>query len=158
MSGDFSEWLSGGLVGDFNGDNVLDQLDIDDLTQKSASGLDPVAYDLNADLAVNSDDVNVWVKDLFHSWIGDANLDGEFNSGDLVVVLSAGAYEVDTDAVWSSGDFNGDGRANSGDLVAALSDGGYEQGPRAAVSAVPEPSSLVLIVVGLIGYLGARRR
>jgi hypothetical protein len=50
-------------------------------------------------------------------------------------------------AVWSTGDFNGDGRANSTDLVAALADGGYEQGPRAAVSAVPEPSAFLLLSV-----------
>ena len=129
--------LAGGVVGDFNGDGVLDAADIDDLTGQSASGLHVAKYDLNGDTLVDEDDVNVWIKDLFNSWVGDANLNGEFNSGDLVVVLSSGTYEADVDAVWSTGDFNGDGRANSSDLVAALSDGGYELGPRAAVQAVP---------------------
>ncbi len=148
---------AGGLIGDFNGDGVLDATDIDDLTTKSGSGLNPPEYDLNSDTVVDSVDVGVWVKDLYHSWIGDANLDGEFNSGDLVVVLSSGAYEADVDATWSSGDFNGDGRTNSGDLVAALSDGGYENGPRAAVAAIPEPASLVLLLLGSLG-LSLRRR
>ena len=49
----------------------------------------------------------MWIGDLFNSWVGDANLDGEFNSGDLVVVLASGAYEQDVTAVWESGDFNG---------------------------------------------------
>ncbi len=119
-----------GMPGDFNMDNVLDASDIDALTTQAASGANPAEFDLNDDKLVDVADVNVWVKDLFNSWIGDANLDGEFNSGDLVSVLSSGTYEVDMDAVWSSGDFNGDGRANSSDLVAALSDGGYELGPR----------------------------
>ena len=89
---------------------------------------------------MNGDDIGVWVGDLFNSWIGDANLDGEFNSGDLVVVLSAGTYEADVDAVWSTGDFNGDGRANSSDLVAALSDGGYElRAPRRPWRPCPSP-------------------
>ena len=148
----------GGLPGDFNGDGVLDALDINDLTAQSASQLNRTEYDLNGDMLVDTQDVNVWVKDLFKSWIGDANLDDEFNSGDLVEVLSAGAYEVDVDAFWTSGDFNGDGRANSSDLVVALSDGGYEQGPLGAVASVPEPSSLVLVLLGLFGAAGRLRR
>jgi hypothetical protein len=73
-----------------------------------------------------------------------------------VVVLASGTYEADVASVWSTGDFNGDGRTNSGDLVAALADGGYEAGPRAAVASVPEPNSLLLLVVGLACL--ARRR
>ncbi len=76
---------------------------------------------------------------------------------DLVTVLSAGTYEADVDAVWSTGDFNGDGCANTTDLVAALSDGGYEIGPRAATAAVPEPSALLLCILGALGMLHRRR-
>ena len=100
----------------------------------------------------------MWVKDLYNSWIGDANLDGEFNSSDLVIVLSSGTYEADVDAVWSTGDFNGDGRTNTSDLVAALADGGYEVGPRAAVAAVPEPATSVLLLVATVWLVGVSRR
>jgi hypothetical protein len=94
---------------------------------------------------------------LFNSWIGDANLDGQFNSADLVDVLAAGTYETDTVAVWSTGDFNGSGRFDSSDLVTALVDGGYEQGPRAAVRAVPEPSSFITLMMVLIAIKTRRR-
>ncbi len=57
----------------------------------------PAGYDLNGDALVDAKDVSVWIKDLSHSWIGDANLDGEFNSSDLVSVLSSGTYEADID-------------------------------------------------------------
>ena len=147
------------LPGDFNMDGVLDASDIDDLTRQSAAGMDPPPYDLNGDLAVNADDVGVWIGDLFKSWLGDANLDGEFNSGDLVVVLSSGTYEVDVDAVWSTGDFNGDGRTDSGDLVTALSDGGYELGPRAAVQSVPEPVGMPWVAIVMVaGWIRRRVR
>jgi hypothetical protein len=148
----------GGLLGDFNQNGILDSGDIDDLTTQSAGATNPAGYDLNNDALVNTGDVTVWVKDLFNSWIGDANLDGEFNSSDLVSVLASGAYEADVDSVWSTGDFNGDGRTNSSDLVAALADGGYEQGPRAAVAAVPEPATATLLVLAGLSVVGLKRR
>jgi hypothetical protein len=140
--------------GDFDNSGALDAVDINDLTTQSAGGTNPAAYDLNSDALVNDGDVNVWVKDLFNSWIGDANLDGEFNSTDLVDVLASGTYEADVPSVWTSGDFNGDGRTTSTDLVAALADGGYEVGPRGGAAAVPEPGALSLLVTAAIALSG----
>jgi hypothetical protein len=145
------------MEGDFSGNGQLDAADIDDLTTQAAGGTNPASHDLNADSLVNDGDVSVWIKDLFNSWVGDANLDGEFNSTDLVNVLASGTYEADVASVWSTGDFNGDGRTNSSDLVAALADGGYESGPRAATASVPEPAGAVLLLVGMLSLLGRRR-
>jgi hypothetical protein len=149
-------FTGGGVRGDFNRNGVLDAPDIDDLTARSAALNNPPEYDLNGDSLVDVADVNVWVKDLFKSWIGDANLDHEFNSSDLVDVLASGKYEANEDSVWTQGDFNGDGRTNSSDLVVALADGGYEQGRPPAVAAVPEPASWTLLLLG--GLLMLRRR
>jgi hypothetical protein len=148
---------AGGLLGDFNSNGVLDAGDIDQLTTQSAGGTNPGAFDLNGDALVNQADVQVWVRDLFNSWIGDANLDGQFTSSDLVSVLASGTYEANLPSVWTTGDFTGDGRTTSSDLVAALADGGYEMGPRAAVAAVPEPSAFgLLLASGLL--IAARAR
>ena len=97
------------------------------------------------------------VKSLRGTWFGDGNLDGKFDSTDLVESFSAGRYERPDPATWAQGDWNGNGLFDSSDLVIAFSDGGYEKGPRAA-RAVPEPTSFVLMVFGAIGIAFQRRR
>ena len=99
---------------------------------------------------VDGEDLEDLVVKVIGTWFGDANLDGEFNSGDLITVLAAGTYETNIVAGWASGDFDGSGRFDSADLIVALADGGYEAGPRAAVIAVPEPSTLTSVLVGVI--------
>lgn len=58
---------------------------------------------------------------------GDANLDGFFDSSDLVDILALGEYEDDLvgNSHWLTGDFNGDEEFDSSDLIAALAEGWY---------------------------------
>ena len=99
-----------------------------------------------------------YVHDVLGTWLGDADLDGQFNSSDLVTVFTAGKYESGDAAVWAEGDWNGDSTFGSGDLVVAFTDGGYEAGPRPAMAAVPEPSSCILLALGMLLVLKRRRR
>jgi hypothetical protein len=147
-----------GTPGDFDNNGTLDLADIDQLTRESASGGNNLVYDLTGDGNVNGEDVSFWAIDLKQTWMGDADLNGEFNSSDLVTVLASGTYENETESAWSSGDFSGDGRTNSNDLVVALSDGGYELGPRAAVLAVPEPTCATLLAAAATTVIVFRRR
>ncbi|MCA9166252.1 MAG: hypothetical protein KDB23_01230 [Planctomycetales bacterium] len=59
------------------------------------------------------------------AFAGDANLDGVFDSGDLVQVFQAGKYHIDADATWAQGDWDNNQRFDSGDLVAAFQTGRY---------------------------------
>ena len=120
---------------------------------RSAPANDPTDFDVDGQGTVDDNDLRIWVHDIRGTWLGDANLDGEFNSGDLVVVLGSGEYEdaIQLNSTWSTGDWNADREFTSTDLVAALADGGYEQGPRPAVGVVPEPKSIVMLAIGLIG-------
>jgi phospholipase/lecithinase/hemolysin len=144
--------------GDFDADDALTTDDIDALTAAAAAPEPDLQYDLNFDGAINSDDHRRWVKDFRKTYFGDANLDGEFNSTDLVDVLAAGTYETDADAGWSTGDFNGSGRFDSADLIDALADGGYEQGPLASAATVPEPSGTVLVTLAFVASLSTLRQ
>lgn len=76
--------------------------------------------------------------------VGDANLDGQFDSGDMVQVFTTGKYGHP--AVWMEGDWSQDGVFDSGDMVAAFTAGGYQR----PLAAVPEPSAAILLLLGLL--------
>jgi hypothetical protein len=148
------------IPGDVDTNDVIDARDIDYLSAALREGSDANRYDVNRDDQVDADDWNSLINDVMNLWIGDSNLDGEFNSADFVSVFQAGEYEdlIESNSTWSTGDWTGDAEFDSGDLVAAFQDGGFEQGPKAAIMAVPEPGALGCDIVGLIGLLSLARR
>lgn len=122
----------------------------------------PAEIDSLADPAVRSQ----WVQEIVGTWFGDANLDGVFDSTDLIQIFQSAEYEdqIVGNSTWAEGDWNGDGDFDSSDLILAFQDGGYEQGNRfaidsGAVSVVPEPTSTVgfLLAFGLLSVLSRRR-
>ena len=153
---------SGGEPGDFDGDGLLTANDINLLTLQIKAGDYRPQFDVNQDGDLDTSDHTFWVKDLKRTWFGDSNLDGEFSSTDFVSAFQAGKYEVEgaNNAGWEEGDWNGDLQFDSSDFVTAFIDGGFEQGPVAAVAAVPEPSSILLLASAVIGFwsIGRRRR
>lgn len=145
-------------AGDFNGDGVLDTQDIDQLTQVVIAATNEAKFDLNADGQVNASDRSVWVSNLKRTWFGDSNLDGEFNTGDLVQIFQRGEYEdaLTNNSGWGDGDWSGDGEFDSSDLIVAFQAGGFERGAVGATAAVPEPATGTLLILSSLALL--RRR
>ena len=83
------------------------------------------------------------IEEVLGTTIGDANLDGRFDSSDLILVLSANEYEdsIPLNSTWAEGDWNADGEFTSRDIVAAFMTGAYEGGAMAATGRVTAPSS-----------------
>ena len=150
------------LAGDYNGNGQLDAGDLDLHASIGIANQD-LAYDANGDGIVDVADRVVWTNDLKNTWMGDADLNGVFDSSDFVIVFGAGKFETQAAATWEEGDWNGDMLFDSSDFVAAFSNGGYEMGPRPGgpnpvAEAVPEPSSLVLALFSIMGLIGYARR
>ena len=91
------------LPGDFNADGQLDVLDIDELSTVVREGSHTKRFDVTDDGLVDDDDRAMWVHELKHTYFGDANLDGQFDSGDFTHVFAAGKYETGEDAGWARG-------------------------------------------------------
>lgn len=146
--------------GDLDNNGEITKDDIDILTITIFFGGNDPDSDLNNDGRVDLADHLFLVRDLKKTWFGDANLDGEFNSRDLIDVFQAGKYQdgVDDNTGWAHGDWNADRDFDTSDLVAAFQDGGYDAGPREAVTAVvPEPSAMTLVMLGLFAFTRARK-
>ncbi|MCA9167289.1 MAG: lamin tail domain-containing protein, partial [Planctomycetales bacterium] len=125
--------------GDFNGDNSVDTTDINLLFQQMQSGQFEAAYDLDADGLVGARDRDLLITSIIGTTFGDVNLDGQFDSTDLIQMTQAGQYEdgVAANSAWESGDLDGDGDFTSRDLVLAFQRGVYRTNDApAAVAAV----------------------
>jgi hypothetical protein len=86
---------------------------------------------------------------------GDANYDNRVDINDLTRVLTN--YNQSTGVNWSTGDFNRDGKVDINDLTIVLANYNHNRGAP-AMTAVPEPASLVLAAVGALGLLVYARR
>ena len=69
---------------------------IDELTAAINNGLTDSRFDINGNGTVDAEDREAWVTVSANTYFGDADLNGEFNSGDFVVVFTAGEYEDET--------------------------------------------------------------
>ena len=115
------------VLGDFDHNGQLNVADIDLLFIELRADEPDLAYDLNGDGRIDELDRDVMVRDILQTNYGDVNLDGVFDSEDLVRLLQIGSFEEgdDRDSTWGDGDWNGDGDFTSEDFVLAFQSGGY---------------------------------
>ncbi len=131
---------------DVNNDNACDVLDINSLIDSGAdeATIDQWLSDAGTELGLGGPVLR-----------GDSNLDGTVNATDLNAV---GQNWLETGKTWESGDFNGDDTTNAQDLNAVGQNWLKTSAAPAATAAVPEPSSLGLLIFALIGGLRFRQR
>jgi len=93
-----------------------------------------------------------------HTWYGDFDLDGKVSSFDFALLDAgfAGAKQFDTTVGWFFGDANYNGIIDSQDYTLAVN--GYTAYTGGGNVTLPEPSSLLLVSLSVVGLLAAGRR
>ena len=120
-------------------------------------------YDLNGDDRISLADLDEWLEgaadynDLPQPYVyGDANLDGQFGTSDLIQVFQVGEYESGRRGQsWATGDWTGDRLFDSSDLVKAFQSDAYE---KSNIAAVPEPTTHALLWLAAFCVIGRARR
>ena len=126
------------VPGDFNDDGSVTAADIDLLCGAINTSPANLEFDLSSDGIVDLDDMDLLIFEILNTSYGDANLDGAFDSSDLVTAFQAGEYEdgVAGNSTWAEGDWNCDGEFTTTDLVLGFQTGDYENGASPAIKRV----------------------
>ncbi|MEZ6118402.1 MAG: DNRLRE domain-containing protein [Pirellulaceae bacterium] len=129
------------IRGDFNGDGTVDVTDVDLFCNAYRGDQNPAPFDLTGDNGLSEEDRDVLIFDILGTTYGDSNLDGIFNSSDLVQVFQVGEYEDNAEAnsTWADGDWNCDGEFNTQDLVIAFQAGGFSANSLPMLEGIVEP-------------------
>ncbi|MEQ9453446.1 MAG: serine hydrolase [Phycisphaeraceae bacterium] len=141
--------LSGELVGDLDGDTLVNQIDIDLLAAAIRSGSTGVAFDINQSGGVDDFDLAFLITGLLGTAPGDANLDRRV---DLIDLSALAANFNRPGQGWGDGDFDGNGFVNLVDLSILAGNFGFG----GAVSTIPEPGTITgLLVLSLLKRRGS---
>jgi hypothetical protein len=145
--------FSAGLPGDVTFDGKVDVADVDQLCRSLLRGEQNTLLDVNTDGRVDLADFQELVIVLLGSRPGDANLNGVFDSSDLVTVFATAEYEdaIAGNSTWSDGDWNCDGDFTTDDLIAAFVHGAYSTASRSFQATRPlgPMASVELVAVEL---------
>lgn len=151
--GTFVPGTSMGLNCDLDGDGQCDLVDIEMLVDEIGSGGPAVEADITTWLTDASSSANPYLGGTKTFKLGDADLDGDVDSIDLGLLLNN--FNSTTNLDWMQGNMNGDGAIDSLDLGLLLNNFNFTSATSAA--AVPEPSSLSLVLLAMLGVFGRSR-
>jgi hypothetical protein len=132
------------LPGDFNRDGQVNIADVDLLCSRILAGSSDLGFDLTDDAKIDRLDLDELVSGVLGTTVGDASLNGVFDSSDMVQVFQVGEYEdgIPLNSTWAEGDWDCDGDFTSSDMVLAFQRGDYDRAGQVASRPVPSRSEL----------------
>ena len=157
---------------DADGDGQCDLTDLDALYAANgttgANGVEGL-LDMDGSGTIDAADIGGWLIDASDSdnpakldpadafRFGDVDLSGDVNSTDLGILLNN--FGATSGVTYGDGELNLDGNVDSTDLGLLLNEFGFASSSAAAsVTAVPEPSSLTMLMIALLGWMGLGRK
>ena len=149
------------ISGDFDGNGDYACNDVDSLVSVIATGSNDPNFDLTGDGSVNNADLDAWLAEAGAAELasgnpyphGDANLDGTVDGLDFI---AWNANKFTATAAWCAGDFNADGTVDGLDFI--VWNANKFTSADAGVSAVPEPTATLSLLIGLAATCVGRRR
>lgn len=137
-----------------------DSLFARNLVEGSDREFDIPRYDISGDGTVNQLDLETWLAEAARTngftsayLAGDANLDGTVDFSDFLALSEGFGSGRD----WADGNFNGDRDVDFTDFLALSANFGSSLDVSQAAT-VPEPSSVLLLVVGVVAAFSQRKR
>jgi hypothetical protein len=152
-SGDPVFWGGNWLWGDFDGNSIVDEVDVDALAREIGTLRYDTLYDLDHSGTLTIDDLALLLDAGLDTTFGDINLDGLVDFNDLEI-LEQNLFQSDTS--WARGDLNGDRVTDVRDFHVWLT-----HRTAAPMSSVPEPAlticgmGLMLVMIRRIRYISA---
>lgn len=152
-SGDPVFWGGNWLWGDFDGNSVVDVVDVDALSREIGTLRYDTLYDLDHSGSLTIDDLALLLDAGLDTTLGDINLDGLVDSSDLEI-LQQNLYQSHTN--WARGDLNGDRVTDVRDFNVWLT-----HRTAAPMNSVPEPTlticgmGLMLVMLRRVRYTSA---
>lgn len=151
----------GAMSCDIDGDSVCGVGDLNIINGAIQDGGNDSRFDLNSDGVVDVGDRDDFLRQI-ESLPGDATLSGVSDAADLNAIGTNWLTNHGSPS-WEKGDFNGDGITDANDLNTlgiwwqkTAEDFAAAEG--AAASAVPEPSSIVMLVLSMLCLAATRRK
>ena len=111
------------LVGDVNGDNAVDVLDVDAVFAAASSGSSDLDFDVDSDGTVAAEDGTFIVESVINTIPGDLDLNGRIEFADFLV-LSTNFGKAGT---YADGDADGDGLVAFSDFLLLSTNFGFER-------------------------------
>ncbi len=108
------------LPGDFNGDQIVDDADIDLLFAAINVGSGNLQFDLDGSGTVTSSDATFLAETILGTRFGDTDLDGDVDTGDLTNAIINFTSAGGVGKTWSDGDTDGDHDVDTSDLTTAI--------------------------------------
>ena len=140
------------VLGDFDGDGLCTDADIDTLSAAIRDSDSQPRFDLDGNGDVDSADYEFMILDVKETLFGDADLNQAVEFADFLALSDT----FGGPGGWAEGDFDGNGNVEFADfLVLSENFGGATA---ASVDTVPEPSALLFAVLAAMGWLPFRAR